>query len=273
MGAYKEYSLVEPYSVFLCTADRPTLMVGNHWHDYFELLYILEGEVRQTIHEQTALLSGGDIVLLPPQSIHATASLSPRCRIITALFLPGEADGMFDQLRPMFLRQPYEYAAELRALFERMYEESQRKLVCHRQIIRGCLGELIGYVNRSAAIVPMESDSQFHQMKAAFDYIKKHMDRAVPLAEAARAAGYAPDYFTRLCKKYTGLSYKGYVDGLKMARAAQLLAFEDKSVKEAAVLLGYPDASSFARTFRRVYGRSPSGLRQACPPGNMSESV
>ena len=66
-----------------------------------------------------------------------------------------------------------------------------------------------------------------------------------------------PGYFRSIFKSFYGVSPKSYINGLKIARAKELLASGMYSVTEAAVMSGYTDMSHFSREFKKVVGITP----------------
>lgn len=60
-----------------------------------------------------------------------------------------------------------------------------------------------------------------------------------------------------------GTSFHDLVDGERQTRARAVLADPTISLKQAAAQLGFPDASSFGRAFRRWYGVSPGTFRKS----------
>lgn len=72
-------------------------------------------------------------------------------------------------------------------------------------------------------------------------------------------------YLSALFKKKTGQSIQQYLISVRMEEAEQHLR-SGCSVKEAASLVGYENASNFSRMFKQHYGRSPSetGRERTC---------
>jgi transcriptional regulator GlxA family with amidase domain len=58
----------------------------------------------------------------------------------------------------------------------------------------------------------------------------------------------------------TGLSPVAYCQAVRLARARELLG-AGWSIKEVAASLGYADAGSFGRAFRRIHGEAPGASR------------
>jgi len=63
-------------------------------------------------------------------------------------------------------------------------------------------------------------------------------------------------------KQATGLTPKDYASQVRRARAEDLLASTDLSVKEIAARLGYSSASHFSLEFKENHGKAPSHWRQ-----------
>jgi AraC-like DNA-binding protein len=81
--------------------------------------------------------------------------------------------------------------------------------------------------------------------------------------ELAALAGLSESAFSRLFKKCTGRSVPQYLNELRIARAARLLAETDESVKQIAHQCGYPTAAYFHRQFQRHQDLPPLAYREA----------
>lgn len=91
------------------------------------------------------------------------------------------------------------------------------------------------------------------------DYIKKNYMKPITVAGIAEELGLDPDYLTRKFKKKANMNIQSYILQTRMTNARQYLV-RGYSVKEAAALCGFSDASGFCRAFKK-YGpdhRSPS---------------
>ena len=68
--------------------------------------------------------------------------------------------------------------------------------------------------------------------------------------------------FIRGFKKYTGKTPKEYQMACRMARATSLLSSGDIGLSEIAARCGFASHSFFSKTFKRVYGVTPTEYRQ-----------
>ena len=68
--------------------------------------------------------------------------------------------------------------------------------------------------------------------------------------------------FIRRFKRYTGKTPKEYQMACRMERATALLVGSDLSLSEIAARCGFASHSFFSKTFRRLYGITPTEYRQ-----------
>jgi YesN/AraC family two-component response regulator len=94
-------------------------------------------------------------------------------------------------------------------------------------------------------------------------FIRRNYLKRVGLRDAARVACLSPKYLSRLFREHTGVGFGDYKIGLKMERAKALLAESDQTVDQISYTLGYENAESFIRQFKKLTGATPSQYRGA----------
>ena len=90
------------------------------------------------------------------------------------------------------------------------------------------------------------------------------LDGELSLAEIARAAHFSPYHFHRIFSGMTGETVGACRRRLRLARAAQRLAYGSKSVMEVAFEAGFEAPEAFGRAFRAAFGATPSTWRRQC---------
>lgn len=88
-------------------------------------------------------------------------------------------------------------------------------------------------------------------------YVFTHISEKITLKQLSDLFHYHPNYFVYRFQKETNITPYQCILSTRMQFAASLI-YRGVNVAEAARQTGYSDASSFARTFRRQYGMSPS---------------
>ena len=99
-------------------------------------------------------------------------------------------------------------------------------------------------------------------LSAAVAFIEDSLDRDLPVAEVARAAGLSPSRFGRAFKAATGKAVRQYVDERRVEKAKALLVSGGLTPEEVARRVGFRSTRRFAAAFRRLTGLSPQSYRQ-----------
>ncbi len=94
-------------------------------------------------------------------------------------------------------------------------------------------------------------------------WMDSHVHERIDLDAAAGATGLSPFHFLRLFSSVIGVTPHQYLVRSRLRLAARLLTYEDHSVTDIALDVGFGDLSNFVRTFRRAAGVSPTRFRRA----------
>ncbi len=70
-------------------------------------------------------------------------------------------------------------------------------------------------------------------------------------------------YFSHMFKEKTGVNFSTYLETIRLNEATRLIRETDTSLNELYILIGYNNANSFRRAFKKVYGITPSAMRDA----------
>jgi len=93
-------------------------------------------------------------------------------------------------------------------------------------------------------------------------WLAENYDRADVVTETARVSGLPKRTFDRRFKAATGYSPLAYVQALRIEEAKQMLETGSAPVDAIGREVGYEDAASFRRLFRRLTGMSPGDYRR-----------
>ena len=97
-------------------------------------------------------------------------------------------------------------------------------------------------------------------------FLEKNRRRKVTLSDAAEEVFLSPKYLSRYFKEETGLGFREYRMEMKLKEAKKLLAGSGLSIGAVADRLGYRNAGSFSRIFKKREGLSPSEFRKNLNP-------
>jgi AraC-like DNA-binding protein len=93
-------------------------------------------------------------------------------------------------------------------------------------------------------------------------YIREnYTDPSLGLNKISDEFQISESYFSHMFKEKTGGNFSTYLENIRMHEAARLIKETDTSLNELYILVGYNNANSFRRAFKKVYGVTPSSMR------------
>lgn len=145
----------------------------------------------------------------------------------------------------------------LKELMETVAEEYKKTTVYAREIaasyLKCALLKLAGF----------RGSKEHRVYQQIVDYVAEHYSEIAHNAQVGKALNYHPYYLSRILEQHTGLSLHKYVNAVRLAKAAELLASTRLSVSEVAGRVGIENPNHFYNLFSRVYGVSPSAYRKS----------
>lgn len=98
-------------------------------------------------------------------------------------------------------------------------------------------------------------------VQKARDYIERHKMEAMSLTDVARVAGASVFHLCKVFHKSTGLKFTDYVARVRLEDARTQLLNPNRRISEVAYDVGFQSLTQFNRTFKRVFGQSPTEFR------------
>ena len=89
-----------------------------------------------------------------------------------------------------------------------------------------------------------------------------YTDSELTLVDIADKHGLSSGYLAHFIKEQTGESFSSYLETIRMRKAQEYLSSSDYSVNEIMNKIGYSNQSTFFKAFKRVYGITPTMVRE-----------
>lgn len=103
-----------------------------------------------------------------------------------------------------------------------------------------------------------------HIVAAIEKYIESnYMDPSMGLNKISDEFHISESYFSHLFKEKTGVNFSAYLENIRMKEAARLIRETNISLNKLYISVGYNNANTFRRAFKKVYGVTPSSMREA----------
>lgn len=113
----------------------------------------------------------------------------------------------------------------------------------------------------SNQIVTEQANAEPHIVTRARQFIGQNKRQSLSLASVAQAAGASVFHFCKVFRLSTGLKFTDYVARVRLEDAKTGLLNPNSRISEVAYDVGFQSLTQFNRTFRRIFGQSPSEYR------------
>jgi len=250
---------------------------AKHKHDVLEICIPIENDYKYIVNGKNFVISPGDILFIPPETLHEIECQNEGCRFIY-LFSIG------------FLKEFYEYSfltdffSEPKLINESTYPNLYGKIYSAFMAINDqyfmytnmvlempIYAKLLEIFSLIASVHPQfspirtedaKTKSKYEKFRSLINHINSHYMDEITLEWAADYAGFSKYHFSRLFKDYTDVTFSDYLMHRRMQAARILLTDTSNTVTEIAFQTGFNNLTSFTRSFRNATGKTPSEFRQ-----------
>lgn len=256
-----------------------------HEHPQYELNYVTEGEQYMTVDGKLYHQKAGELLLIPPGSIHS--SLSPNDKGFTYFCMHFDID---DQLFLSLLARIKQVLFDADSPVTHQIEPVLRKLMSsadnqaastmvQRMQLQSAVFELFGHlweaVSQEAAQLFTDGYEKIelaHQIRNRLQGLVsqqfkqgRESDSHYGIDDIAAELGISSSHCNRVFRQVYGQSPRVYLSEMVLHEAKVLLGNPKLSVQNIAAMLGYKDIAHFSRQFKRWSGVSPTRYRQEQP--------
>ena len=248
-----------------------------HSHPYYELILPVSGSsVRYSVGGSVYDLHLGELILFPGEVFHSgkfniTADTSERLvvQISADIWEKSLAHSRlterFGGSEPVILDADAVLQWDLRGLLQRMALAAGLEAPL-RQAVEQCevteLLLLFSHIIHRRHTAPPPSATSLLVAKAVAYLQANYTDPQLTVAQLARYTYTSREHLSRVFKEYTLESVHGYLTNLRMQHCRNAIA-AGFSVLDACTASGFTNYSSFLKSFRALYGITPSEYRAA----------
>lgn len=248
--------------------------VELHHHDFFEIYFLLSGDVTYLIESRIVHVMPGDLLLISPQELHqviirpemsvyeryvlwvdpATVHRLSTARTDLQLGLDPSVTGAGNQLR---LNR--EDRSRIQSLLELLSRETGSDAYGADLLRDSLLTQLLVTINRlvSQQGTWVDEDTRTNRAVAqVMDYVNLHYAEPLSLDMLAERFFVSKYHLSHEFNRQVGTGVYHYIQKKRLLIARQLLA-QGKKPNQVYSRCGFTDYTGFYRAFRAEYGVSP----------------
>jgi len=271
-----------PFKFDYRQTKTPKSELPNHFHDWYEIVYVYGGKGTFFIDYSFIDMEKGDIFVIPANTIHYSIPNSESPITSTAIFFnPLLMTNLSSRDTFSFLHifdessrlNNYRYSLnneqqkQLESMIENIDHEFTHKKSGYNQAALIQLQLILLLLNRS--IIHQHSPYTATQkaipkwLSMILEYIEDHFSEKITLSFLAEYGNVSSAHLSRVFKQMTGLNVSEYIKMKKILNAKQLLLKTEENVSSIAEQCGFESMPYFHRTFKKIMDMTPSQYRHS----------
>lgn len=265
----------------------PWLLRKRRLLDYL-MVYIASGTGRFEVGNSVFCVGPGDLVWIPPDTLHEMEGYAPTMHCIFTHFdllydpkrshwdacIPGGVTdlGPWKSLMHPSIDDPvigswcgkltFGTTAEIGSQLAAMYVEHRRAPVTSSIKLSSMLFAIIGDLLWSNVQINRAVLPQRDEIRESVAFILEHSDTDLDIGRMSSHAGLSESHLRKLFRERTGQSARTMHRVARIRKACQMLAYQTGlNVSQIAQKLGFSTVHNFSRSFRQVTGCTPLEYR------------
>lgn len=255
-------------------------MISKHFHNEYEIYYLLSGERYYFIEKQIHHVKKGSLVFIDRNQIHKTVAANTRYHDrILMIISENEIGPLLELCNNIEVTTFFNNNSGVINLSEagQKYVESllffiiremKMKHSNYEFLVKMKLAEILLYAircktgeNTTLLDVPVKTE-KYKKISEIAEYINENYHKKMSLANIADDFYISKCYLSRIFKEVTGFTVNEYINITRIKRAQQLLEQSDYNITEIADIVGYGSITYFEKVFKKYLETSPLKYRK-----------
>lgn len=268
-------------------------MTHIHRHDFIEMAYVVKGELSQLIAGNKYTFPQGSICIIDRNSEHAdfvkdqdnyVIFLEMKEDLFDELFL-SELDNKVQKfIRKALLEQkstkqfiqftPQCQSNGIFPLIERIANEKFNKRKGAKYIIKGLMIRVFDILTKDYTML-LNSTHLKEMNELLFLEVERYLRenyKDASLKELTMRFHFQQDYYARLIKKHTSMTFSEFHRKIRMSKAEELLLNTSMSIGSIVEAVGYENRQYFYKLFYDIHKMTPTQYRKKHGTRSYSES-
>ena len=233
-----------------------------HSHDFYEIIYFLQGKATQLVNGKEISFGPNSIILMRPHDKHCFLNQSENT-VIVSLSVQSDEFELLSNTYSTSLKSKITNSAE-----PKMYSISHllpytstdfEKLTSNEKehefkFLLFCF--LKSYIDSIE-----EKDSIPEALAFAISEMKKTENLCSGIKAFTEISNYSQSHLSRLVKNFFNMTLKQYINELRLQKAYNCIVLTQKSVEDISEELGFASYSHFNKIFKARFYITPGALR------------
>jgi len=226
--------------------------IETHFHDFFELEFIISGQGEYTLDGTPYSIKPGDLFFLAPMNFHLIDMRN--AELFNIMFSGDICNQTFLQNLisncPIFINTE----GETKLYFESILNELCKNMD-DREFSVALLNAIIAKLAKKTSTA--KHSNELSIINKAELFILNNFRSEIKLDDVANYVALSSSYFSRLFKAEKGINFKTYLNNMRFEYAKKLIMYSDMSIMQICKECGFNDYPNFIRRFKQHTGFYP----------------
>ena len=239
------------------------LTITAHWHEWLEIVHLIEGTMKIITPQGERQVVPGEIVVVGMNTLHEikgeAGSYRFQCLHVNLGFVIQHISATLLNDQLIFIQNKEEFLEH----FTQIIRFMKRNDAISQLKYKANLLELLSICLQETEISKENINTQINDVfsKILF-YVSTHYHENISLEVLSRQFGYTPQHVSLMFKKYLDVNYLTYLTKIRLDRARFLLMSTSYKIIDIAYECGFASEHSLINSFKKVYGVTPSQYRK-----------
>lgn len=270
-----------PIKMYYTVLKRPLKDLYLHWHEELEIIHIKGGSGIFHLDLQKFEVTSETFLIVSPKMLHSGFSHDYLdCETLVfdlhTLLSQNTVIQDIDYIQPILAGQVVvkqcitkndKQFDDLKNLFSQIRSTVDTHKTGYELLTKAYLFQLIHlfYASDLTSISTRKNtfDKKLERLASILDYVEKHFDEDISVADISSYIGVSEYYFCHFFKVMTDSTFKNYLNRYRIQEACELLLTSDKEIIDIATECSFDNLSYFYRQFKRQKGISPGAFRKS----------
>lgn len=257
---------------------RQTYPSSLHYHEYYELVIFLEGDIHYICESESFHPQYGDIILIPPRKLHMSMIDGEETLYRRHVFYlyPDAFDALGCGALSGFLTEEHLLTAlgerdryQLISLLSRLEVTLRMESSCAQALALGYILEIFYLLNQERTQQKRPEASLPENVRAIQQYLNEHFMEIRNVSEVAEHFYYSREYVSRLFKQAFNTTVADYIMTRRVAYSQSLIA-QGLPLSDICYKAGFGNLTTFIRSFHTVAHMTPSQYRKTLEKQELS---
>lgn len=282
---FVEYDDGYPAKIFLASLEQSDF----HWHNEYEFLFVLKGEVKVTTVSGIVILHAGELMLINGKMVHEVRKMEED-NIVLFVQMSSEffeiekeshdykvfhLNSAEKNLLPECGMEPFaKLLAKIGFLAETQKRDKKIKFRIRAllyELAAECMEHIVYEVKKNG--IELRDEARSRCVVDLLRYIQEHYYEEYVCENICEEFSMSKGNIHKRLKEQLGLSLKELVTEYRIDEAKRLLKYTEKTISAVADIVGFNSDKTFYRVFKAQTGVSPKEYRMAGYETNKNNEI